>query len=143
MPGPPPKPAGERRRRNAVAPVVTLPPKSHRRAPALPSGGKRKFLKATRDWWATIWASPMAAVWLPADVPALIRLAHLIDQANRGEASTMVLAEIRQLEDRFGLSPMARRRLQWEVSRAAAPADEGEKPVEPKRNDDRFLRVVS
>jgi hypothetical protein len=57
----------------------------------------------------------MAAVWLDADVPAVARLARLVDQEARGEAGSRVLAEIRSLEDRFGLSPMARRRLQWEL----------------------------
>jgi hypothetical protein len=50
----------------------------------------------------------------------------------------MVLAEIRQLEDRFGLSPLARRRLQWEVDRAAGAE------AEPAANQDgRWLRAVS
>jgi hypothetical protein len=37
-----------------------------------------------------------------------------------------MLSEARQLEDRFGLSPMARRRLQWEVARAGAEPEEPE-----------------
>jgi hypothetical protein len=53
----------------------------------------------------------MAAVWLEADVPALVRLATLNELLEEGEATAMALAEIRQLEDRFGLSPMARLRL--------------------------------
>jgi hypothetical protein len=31
-------------------------------------------------WWGTVWGSPMAAVYVDADVPALRRLASLIDQ---------------------------------------------------------------
>lgn len=101
-----------------------------------------EFVKATRDWWRTVWASPMAAVYLDADVPALVRLAGLVDLVNRGTATTMTLSEIRQLEDRFGLSPLSRRRLQWEVSQAAAgPAKE--RPAETDDGgDDRFLRAV-
>lgn len=80
------------------------------------------MLAATRDWWRTIWASPMAAVWLDADVPTLVRLAGLVDTINREgvtDDTRPLLGEIRALEDRFGLSPIARRRLQWEVDQAA------------------------
>jgi hypothetical protein len=61
----------------------------------------------------------MSGVWLEADVPTLVRLAGLVDRLHRGESSRDVLTEIRALEDRFGLSPMARRRLQWELEQAS------------------------
>lgn len=80
----------------------------------------------------------MAGIYLEVDRAALVRLAGLVDRAARGEAGATVLAEIRQLEDRFGLSPLARRRLQWEVERPGAntaPAGLGD--------DGRWLRVVS
>lgn len=111
--GPPPKPAAQRRRRNkAPAPVrLSAEASAKRKTPTLP--GAARYSKATRAWWATVWASPMAAVWLEADVPALVHLAGLVDLLGQGEVTAMVLAEIRQLEDRFGLSPLARRRLQW------------------------------
>jgi hypothetical protein len=80
----------------------------------------------------------MAAVWLEADVPALVRLAQLVDQVGSGESSAVVLSEIRQLEDRFGLNPLARRRLQWELDQAGEPAE-----AEPAGQDERWLRVVS
>lgn len=99
------------------------------KAPALPAK-KPAWLKLTRDWWAAIWASPMANAWLPSDVPTLVRLARIIEAINRDEdGSAGLLAEARQLEDRFGLSPLSRRRLQWEVAQggrqdqpAGAPA---------------------
>src|SRR5438093_722418 len=60
----------------------------------------------------TVWASPMAHQWLDADVDALRRLAWMIDTVNRGEGTAALDGEARQLEDRFGLSPVARRRLE-------------------------------
>ncbi len=80
----------------------------------------------------------MAAVFLPADVPALARAAQLVARAAAGEASATELAELRQLEDRFGLSPLARRRLQWEVEQAAGPS----KPGSARAADARRLRLV-
>src|SRR5262245_26380314 len=85
--------------------TVKLPAEgSGRSVPELGFGSE-----STRDWWATIWASPMAAVWLDADVPGLTRLARLVD----ADSPARHCSEMRQLEDRFGLSPLARRRLQW------------------------------
>jgi hypothetical protein len=60
----------------------------------------------------------MASVYLDADVPALIRAARLVAREAEGSASATELGELRQLEDRFGLSPLARRRLQWEIEQA-------------------------
>lgn len=118
MPGPLPKPPDQRRRRNKDQGQWQLLPSEgrHGRPPDLPTR-RPAWLKATRAWWKTIWASPMATVWLPADVPALVRLATLVELVGRGEASTVLLWEMRQIEDRFGLSPRSRRALQWEVER--------------------------
>lgn len=114
-----PKPPGARMRRNADQPkwrqLDATAPKP--KAPTLPTK-KPAWLKLTRDWWAAIWASPMATVWLPSDIPTLVRLARIVEADNRGDAAAGMLAEARQLEDRFGLSPLSRRRLQWEVAHA-------------------------
>jgi hypothetical protein len=111
MPGPLPKPAGTRRRRNKTASPVVLPVESGRKCPKLEN--EAAFLPETVTWWERLWSSPMAALYLDVDAFALERLALMIDQANRGQAGPTLLAEIRALEDRFGLSPAARRRLQW------------------------------
>jgi hypothetical protein len=75
-------------------------------------------MPATREWWKIVWASPMATIWLDADVPALVRLANMIDLVNQGSTKGDVIRGIMALEDRFGLSPLSRRRLQWEVDQA-------------------------
>lgn len=58
----------------------------------------------------------MATEWLDADQDTLVRLALLINLEKCGEANATLLSEIRQLEDRFGLSPSARLRLRWEIA---------------------------
>jgi hypothetical protein len=135
-----PKPPGQRRRRNADQQTWRALPVDGRkgRPPALP-GKRPTWLKATRSWWGSIWASSMATAWLPSDVPTLVRLARIIEADNRGEASVSLLGEARQLEDRFGLSPMARRRLQWEVARAS---DDAEETAPRPLADVRRLRAV-
>ena len=109
-----PKPPGQRRRRNAGQSQWRQLPAEGRSgaAPALPD---LDWMDETLVWWETIWASPMATAWQPADVDALVRLARLRDADARGEGSVAALAQITALEDRFGLSPKARRALQWEI----------------------------
>ena len=94
-----------------------------------------KLLKTTRDAWAAYWASPVASVVDRAsDMPAVRRLFTLYDERERclrsartsrlvaGSQGQPVLnplyrhmstldAEVRMLEDRFGLTPAARARL--------------------------------
>jgi hypothetical protein len=82
----------------------------------------------------------MANAWLEADVPGIVRLASLVDRVHQeADVPMTVLSEIRQLEDRYGLSPLARRRLQWEIDRAGGPV-EGD---EAKGDESRWLRAVS
>ena len=96
-------------------------------------------MPATVAWWETVWASPMASQFLSCDVPTLERLADLIDRTHRGESGSRLLAEIRALEDRFGLSPLARRRLQWEMPSAEAF---GELTPPVDLDEERFLRAL-
>jgi hypothetical protein len=65
--------------------------------------------------WEHAWSSPMATKWLETDVDALGRLALLWDALYLGNVA--VMAEIRLQEQRFGLSPLDRSRLQWEIAR--------------------------
>jgi hypothetical protein len=79
----------------------------------------------------------MAAVFLPADRHALEQGARLVDHLAEGFGAP-ARAELRHIEDRYGLSPLARRRLQCEVDQAA---DARKLPGERKPRRD--LRVVS
>lgn len=66
--------------------------------------------------WKHAWESPMASQWLRTDVDALGRLAVLWDDFNHGKM--LLASEIRLQEQRFGLTPLDRSRLQWEISKA-------------------------
>lgn len=72
------------------------------------------------EWWVAVWQSPMAAEYLEADKPGLEMLAvlHQAFWTTRAAKDRFKFAsEIRLQEIRFGLSPLGRRRLQWEVER--------------------------
>jgi P27 family predicted phage terminase small subunit len=158
--GPPPKPVERRQRRNvrttterAGAGLVALPD-GQIDAPPAPSG----LLKATREDWATFWASPLGSLVVPADFPALRRLFCLYDErfrAYRGLRQTGRLvetekgsalnplasylkgidAEVRLLEDRFGLSPIARLRLGVALGEAAKSLEELNRSLDADDDD--------
>lgn len=123
MPGPAPKPSAQRQRRNRTTTAATFDAAPAIRA-ELPD--VREWEPATRRWWDTIWASPIAQEWVDADVPGLLALAVLVDEFWR-TGDSRVHAEMRQASREFGLSPLSRRQLQWEVRRVEAAA----KPAAP------------
>ena len=62
------------------------------------------------------WRTPQADAWSNLGWTRVVaRYASLVIESESGKVSVALLAEIRQLEDRLGLSPMAMRRLQWDV----------------------------
>lgn len=115
----PPKPPGQRRRRNKDAPQWTALDGKKRKAPPMPGGAKAT--SAARSYWKTLWESPMAGMYQEADKFPIARAAALHAVALSGEATGAELAELRQLEAALGITPLARRKLQWEVESAAGP----------------------
>ncbi|GAB2714484.1 P27 family phage terminase small subunit [Streptomyces bullii] len=140
--GPAPKDPERRQRRNAAKDleVVTGAAVEVPEPPAPPAG----LLKRTRDRWAEYWASPVAKLADPvSDLPALERLFVLYDDLERSNAAVkktghmvtgsqgqavlnpllrhiqVTQGEVRQLEDRFGLSPRARLSLNVTLGEAA------------------------
>jgi len=135
-----PKPTHLRQRRNKKAGATTLlAPDTEQgektKLPPLQNPDKRKWHKLTRSWWEHVWQSPMAGEYLPTDVDGLARLAILVDNYYNS-ASKELLTEIRLQEARFGLSPVDRFRLGWNVLK-------GEE-AERKRNwEQQRQRIIS
>jgi P27 family predicted phage terminase small subunit len=154
MPGPLPKHSDRRQRRNRrdLVVVASDPPAT----PPPPAG----LLTASTRAWGTLWASPLAATFQPSDLPALRRLFELRDERVRafrvarkdrivpGSKGQPVLspmigyvasldAEIRNLEDRFGLTPRARLQLGVTFGEAhRSLADVNASFLEDDRHDD-------
>jgi P27 family predicted phage terminase small subunit len=131
------------------------------KAPPMPSG----FLVSTQALWRSFWKSALArAVELDTDLAAIQRLFTLYDERERayrgfrkkrliegslgqsalnplGRAMATFDAEIRQLEDRLGLTPRARLQLGivfgeaakslQELNRALEQDDEGDE-IDPR-----------
>lgn len=128
---PTPKPASQRRRTNPVAGVATLDEGG--RKGAIPSPVTELELCPTAlSYWETVWRSPMGLVFVDADVFPLSRLVELVHERASGHGSAAADGEIRALEDRFGVSPLARRRLNWEIGLAAGAVDPAPAPAVPE-----------
>jgi hypothetical protein len=124
MPGPQPKSAALRQRRNRESTRALLPTEEQAASavvPKLPAlGNKEKWHPMVKQWWDAVWKSPMATEYLAADKEALYMLARLHQDfwlADTQQQRQQSAAEIRQQGVRFGLSPIDRRRLQWEVEK--------------------------
>ena len=154
--GPPPKDPRIRQRKNRIAGAAVLPAEGSKRpAPPLPEreccdsedckvcggSGVYPWHPETRDYWKLVWASPMATEYVPADVPGLVGVFKLIDRFNYGDLS--LAAEIRLQRVCYGLTPIDRRRLQWEIEKVEQ-VQKRQPPhaARPKRTGDvlRFLK---
>lgn len=167
----PPKPAAERQRTNSPSVGLVLIEDKRVVAPSAPKG----LLKSTTDAWTVFWRSQMAQlVQVDTDLPALTRLFALYDEHERcyrasredrlviGSQGQYVLnplyrqmvtleTEIRNLEDRFGLSPMARLKLGITFGEAHRSLDSLNRAAledidddhEPQADDDPRIKIVS
>jgi len=143
MKGPPPKPAHLRQRKNrtSTAAVLRAEGEGRKRAPSLPKD--REWHSMTLAWWRDVWHSPMAAQFVKADAHGLYRLAVLVDRFWL-EPTTTLAGEIRQQQAAYGLTPLDRRRLQWESAKAEA-AEKKRRPLAPPSEGDprNLLRMVA
>lgn len=148
MPGPPRKPAEDRQRRNKY-PTLGTPAVPDRPVPMPPQGLRPSLLEE----WTKFWQTPMAGLVAPSSMGALRRLFRQSERAMRAEEkaysedcedpatwlrlATTIDAELRQLEDHFGMTPRSQLRFVSELEaaqraeiamheRAERPAEEGD-----------------
>lgn len=141
MPGPLPKDPALRVRQNRSSTRATLRSVPRRASiPGLPAA--REWHPLTRDWWADVWRSPMAEQYLDADVHGLFILAQLVD-AFWTAPTTALAAEIRQQRQGYGLTPIDRRRLEWEVRRAEDEPAKGAAGTSRRADPKAVLRALA
>lgn len=151
-----------RARANRSSTAATLPetgkvPAKDR--PALPpkvdrEGNPVDWHPMTVQWWADLWAAPMAAEYHESDRHALFLLAALMDDfwgAGSATARKEAATEIRLQRQAFGLTPYDRRRLEWTIETAEESKDRGQsrraragaKQPDPAADPRRVLRAVN
>jgi hypothetical protein len=167
MPGPAPKDSSLRQRRNKTATAAKLSADHEVCAPELPprlievkEGETVKVVetawhKLALSLWEDVWSSPMAPEYLEADYHGLYVLVALTDsywrrmEAGQVSGANELAKEIRLQRQAFGLSPIDRRRLQWEVERSEEASEKGRKrrarkaPEADSKDGDPRLTLVS
>lgn len=117
--------------------MVQLPAEGRRGK--LPKWPLSKPRKTELGIWKELWSTPQAEAWENLGwTRTVARYVRLLYEAEKPAAGAAVNAEVRQLEDRLGLTPMSMKRLQWEIA-----ADEvGEKREEKAASSTRRLKAV-
>lgn len=130
MPGPPPKPDDQRRRRNKPTfEWVDLPAGGRKgRIPKLPP--VCDWSDETLRWWKAVWRTPQATQWDQTGsslVVAAVLYQALLDDP---KAPAAIAGALLAHEDRHGLSPKAMAALRWRI---AEPDDEPEPSPRQRR----------
>lgn len=142
MPGPAPK--KHARYGTGKSGWIQLPAEGRKgRTPAWPLDGRAPA------GWKELWKKPQAIMWEHnGDQLVVARYLHIRNLVGQPRYADLInaaaLSELRQLEDRLGLSPMALKRLQWEIT--GDPLENmgnGKKPSTGKVVDasERFLNL--
>ena len=112
-------------RRNKTTTRAVLTPRKNAKVPALPKG--TRWYPEVRAWWKRTWESEMPGEWADSDTDGMYMALKLMQQFWDPETSPNVCralaGEIRQLLAQYGLTPMARRSLQWEIDRGETAAE--------------------
>ncbi len=136
MPGPPPKHPDQRRRRNAAPSMTRLPAEGRKGDP--PEWPLATSNAAERKVWAEVWATPQAEAWERLGwVRTVAGYVRLLVESEKRKAAAAICAEVRQMEDRLGLTPMSLLRLRWEIA-----ADEVAEARADREPQIRRLRAV-
>jgi hypothetical protein len=139
MRGPKPKSLKERQRRNKATTTAKLvddrPIDQKPRLGDCPDGDG--WSPQAVALWDEVWSSPMRGEYLRADMDGLRMLVVLVDKFWK-TLDHRLEPNISRMRQAFGLTPIDRRRLQWEVERVEGrkrrPAPKAPESSEDPRN---------
>ncbi len=144
--GPAPKPSHLRQRTNKKAGATVIEAPTNADVPTLTHPSGDDWHPFTLKAWREFFESAMATQWLPTDITGLEMLAVCYDKFYK-TGNIDYMKEIRMQRPHYGLTPLDRSRLQWEVTRGeeaerkrARPAQSAVKPGTDLR---KVLRMVS
>lgn len=133
--GPAPKPAHLRQRTNKKAGgnILSIVAEAGAKVPTMPNPDGRVWHQLTVTEWRRWWESPMASQWIDSDLGGLGVLILLHDEYFKAP-NVEAVKEIRLQRPCFGLTPLDRSRLQWEVAKGeAAEQQQQRRQMSPKR----------
>ena len=147
MPGPAPKPRKTRQRLNKASTRATLEqPVGDVTVLPLPERDSGDWHPRVSAWWDDVWRSPMAAEYLDVDRRGLEAIAELWQGFFRADSDAGRLAvhsEIRLAQRDYGLTPLDRRRLEWEIKRVEPKPAKAKKPAKGKADPRKILRIAT
>lgn len=116
--GRPPKHPDDRQRRNAAPGITPLPSGGYKGD--IPEFPLDRPSRREVQLWSLHWRLPQAEMWAKMHVTFVVaRYIRALSVIEHNEsvnvATTNLHAEVRQLEDRLGLSPLSLVRLRWEI----------------------------
>lgn len=118
--GRPSKPEAQRRNKNPrMKDTIRLHVDDR---PAVVPDPAVEFTGVRADLWAAMWDRPVAMLWDAADVGPLTRMV-VLQTTPEVYRSDRLLAEVRQLEDRFFLNPYSR--VQQRITLVGDDGEEG------------------
>jgi hypothetical protein len=141
---PAPKHPGARARRNKSATAATLQVRepSEINVPTPPEHPDEcEWHPQAVQMWNGLWASPMAPEYDSSDVHGMFVLLLLYDAFYKTTSATLrakLAAEIRLTGQRFGTSPLDRRRLEWQIEQSEDAKARGQRrsaqetPIAPR-----------
>jgi hypothetical protein len=140
--GPAPKPSHLRQRTNRKPGAQTLTaPESPDIPPLEPRPDGEPWHPQTLVEWDMWWRSPMSTAWIETDVGQLFVVALSYDNVMKNPGNTHWQTELRLQRPCFGLTPVDRSRLQWEVSRGEEAERKRQRP-EPIRRTGTDPRAI-
>jgi hypothetical protein len=143
MPAPKKHPS-TRARRNKTAGARTLAAVNEAGIPAVPDWVQ--WTSAAVSYWDDMWTSEMSSEWLESDYHNVVMCTAAYNDFVTGETAKDrkdAMAELRLQRKDLGLSPMARRSLEWAVESAEQAKERGNArrgtssaSRQPERGDD-------
>ena len=139
--GPAPKPAHLRQRTNRKAGATVIEAPIDANVPPLAHPSGEEWHPATLKAWREFFESPMATQWLATDITGLEMLAVCYDQFYK-TGNIDFIKEIRLQRPHYGLTPLDRSRLQWEVTRGEEAERKRQRPTPVRRNGTTDPRAI-
>lgn len=132
--GPPPTDPAKKTRTNKTSTNAKLFAVENPEIPPMPSpedwvkrlDGQSYWNPAVIKWWTDIWSSPMSGEFSQSDIHGLYlgckQLHESLNPSNKGTEQASFMTKFEQTVRNFGLNPMSRRALQWEIDRGSEAA---------------------
>lgn len=123
--GPTPSDPNKKTRTNKTSTRATLGIIENPDIPPMPPASdyvaERAWNPAVVRWWNDIWSSPMSSEFMSSDIHGLYlgckQLHESLNTSNKPTDQASFMTKFEQTIRNFGLNPMARRALQWEIER--------------------------